>query len=141
MTSLSGSRLVRRTPSKAVPTFFFRLIEAVHEQRASAVDAHVLGPAVSVRAGAGSTPEWHVVSVFVTAENVERWLKELRTHADPSIVVMLVGNKCDLKHLQAVLTDDAKSFDEQVRYIHRSSPSTLPQRSPLTHEPSPFLAE
>ena len=44
---------------------------------------------------------------------VERWLKELRTHADPSIVVMLVGNKCDLKHLQAVLTDDAKSFAEQ----------------------------
>tara|TARA_B100000524_G_scaffold205091_1_gene107091 strand:- start:282 stop:710 length:429 start_codon:yes stop_codon:yes gene_type:complete len=40
------------------------------------------------------------------------WLKELRTHADPSIVVMLVGNKCDLKHLQAVLTDDAKSFAE-----------------------------
>ena len=50
----------------------------------------------------------------VAAENVERWLKELRTHADPSIVVMLVGNKCDLKHLQAVLTDDAKSFAEQV---------------------------
>jgi GTPase SAR1 family protein len=25
---------------------------------------------------------------------------------------MLVGNKCDLKHLQAVLTDDAKSFAE-----------------------------
>ena len=36
-----------------------------------------------------------------------------RRHADPSIVVMLVGNKCDLKHLQAVLTDDAKSFAEQ----------------------------
>jgi len=28
-------------------------------------------------------------------------------------VVMLVGNKCDLKHLQAVLTDDAKAFAEQ----------------------------
>jgi len=26
---------------------------------------------------------------------------------------MLVGNKCDLKHLQAVLTDDAKAFAEQ----------------------------
>ena len=49
----------------------------------------------------------------LTFENVERWLKELRTHADPSIVVMVVGNKCDLKHLQAVLTDDAKAFAEQ----------------------------
>ena len=53
------------------------------------------------------------ISKHPTFENVERWLKELRTHADPSIVVMLVGNKCDLKHLQAVLTDDAKSFAEQ----------------------------
>mmetsp|Transcript_7742 Transcript_7742/g.23187 ORF Transcript_7742/g.23187 Transcript_7742/m.23187 type:complete len:153 (+) Transcript_7742:340-798(+) len=53
------------------------------------------------------------ISKRLTFENVERWLKELRTHADPSIVVMLVGNKCDLKHLQAVLTDDAKAFAEQ----------------------------
>lgn len=27
---------------------------------------------------------------------MERWLKELREHADSKIVVMLVGNKCDL---------------------------------------------
>jgi len=53
------------------------------------------------------------ISKRLTFENVERWLKELRTHADPSILVMLVGNKCDLKHLQAVITDDAKSFAEQ----------------------------
>ena len=53
------------------------------------------------------------VSKRLTFENVERWLKELRTHADPSIVVMLVGNKCDLKHLQQVPTDDAKAFAEQ----------------------------
>lgn len=31
-----------------------------------------------------------------TFESVERWLKELREHADSKIVVMLVGNKCDL---------------------------------------------
>ena len=59
------------------------------------------------------------ISKRLTFENVERWLKELRTHADPSIVVMLVGNKCDLKHLQAVLTDDAKSFAEQARRLPR----------------------
>lgn len=33
----------------------------------------------------------------VTFDNVERWLKELREHADQSIVVMLVGNKSDLR--------------------------------------------
>ena len=45
-----------------------------------------------------------------TYENVERWLKELRDHADANIVIMLVGNKSDLRHLRAVSTDEAKSF-------------------------------
>lgn len=43
-------------------------------------------------------------------ENVTRWLTELRGHADPQIIVMLVGNKSDLKHLRAVPTDEAKNF-------------------------------
>ena len=33
------------------------------------------------------------ISKHVTFENVERWLKDLRDHAEPNIVVMLVGNK------------------------------------------------
>lgn len=45
-----------------------------------------------------------------TYENVTRWLKELRDHADANIVIMLVGNKSDLKHLRAVSTDEAKQF-------------------------------
>lgn len=39
-----------------------------------------------------------------------RWLKELRDHADSNIVVMLVGNKSDLRHLRAVPTEEAKQF-------------------------------
>ncbi|KAG5438203.1 hypothetical protein PCANB_003054 [Pneumocystis canis] len=46
----------------------------------------------------------------VTHENVQRWLKELRDHADSNIVIMLVGNKSDLRHLRAVSTDDGKNF-------------------------------
>ena len=42
--------------------------------------------------------------------NVTRWLKELRDHADSNIVIMLVGNKSDLKHLRAVPTEEAKAF-------------------------------
>ena len=45
----------------------------------------------------------------VTFENVERWLKELRDHADSNIVIMLVGNKSDLRHLRSVPTDDAQA--------------------------------
>ena len=45
-----------------------------------------------------------------TYVNVSRWLKELRDHADSNIVIMLVGNKSDLRHLRAVPTDEAKAF-------------------------------
>ena len=45
------------------------------------------------------------ISKHGTFENVERWLKELRDHAEANIVVMLVGNKSDLRHLRAVETD------------------------------------
>ncbi|KAK6945520.1 Small GTPase [Dillenia turbinata] len=48
-----------------------------------------------------------------TFENVSRWLKELRDHADSNIVIMLIGNKTDLKHLRAVATEDAQGFAEK----------------------------
>ena len=48
-----------------------------------------------------------------TFENVDRWLKELKNHTDPNIVVMLVGNKSYLRHLLAVPTEDGKSYAEQ----------------------------
>ncbi|KAL9241258.1 hypothetical protein vseg_015389 [Gypsophila vaccaria] len=49
----------------------------------------------------------------VTFENTARWLRELREHTDPSIVVMLIGNKSDLRHLVAVTTEEGKAFAEQ----------------------------
>ncbi|KAM7497975.1 hypothetical protein LguiA_022389 [Lonicera macranthoides] len=52
------------------------------------------------------------VTRHITFENVERWLKELRGHTDPNAVVMLIGNKSDLRHLVAVPTEDGKSFAE-----------------------------
>ena len=42
-----------------------------------------------------------------TFENTEKWLSELRENADKDIIVMLLGNKTDLKHLRAVRTEDA----------------------------------
>lgn len=63
------------------------------------------------------------ISKHQTYENVTRWLKELRDHADANIVIMLVGNKSDLRHLRAVPTDEAKAF------ASRSLPSQ-PTRAP-----------
>ncbi|KAL3814545.1 hypothetical protein ACJIZ3_015813 [Penstemon smallii] len=48
-----------------------------------------------------------------TFENLSRWLNELRDHADANIVIMLIGNKTDLKHLRAVATEDAQGFAEK----------------------------
>lgn len=53
------------------------------------------------------------IAKHMTYENVERWLKELKDHADTNIVIMLAGNKCDLRHLRAVPTEEAKKFAEQ----------------------------
>ena len=44
---------------------------------------------------------------------MERWLKELYDHADPNIVVMLVGNKRDLEALRTVPTEEAKDFADK----------------------------
>lgn len=46
-------------------------------------------------------------------ESLDRWLTQLRSNADPNIVVMVVGNKCDLAHLQKVSTEDAQGFCER----------------------------
>ncbi|XP_031118064.1 ras-related protein Rab11B-like [Ipomoea triloba] len=53
------------------------------------------------------------VTRHVTFENVERLLKELRDHTHQDIVIMLVGNKVDLRHLRSVSTEDAKAFAEK----------------------------
>ena len=53
------------------------------------------------------------ITKHLTFENVKRWLKELRDHADSNIVIMLVGNKCHLRYLRAVPTEDAKTFASQ----------------------------
>lgn len=53
------------------------------------------------------------IAKHLTYENVERWLRELRDHADQNIVIMLVGNKSDLRHLRSVPTEESKSFAER----------------------------
>ncbi|KAG0198670.1 hypothetical protein BGX28_007903 [Mortierella sp. GBA30] len=48
-----------------------------------------------------------------TYESVSRWLSEVREHADSNIIVMLVGNKSDLRHLRSIHTEEAKGFAEE----------------------------
>lgn len=45
-----------------------------------------------------------------TFENTKNWLDELREHADQEIVILLVGNKSDLRHIRSVTTEEARDF-------------------------------
>lgn len=57
------------------------------------------------------------IAKHATYVNVTQWLKELRDHADSNIVIMLVGNKSDLKHLRAVPTEEAKAFSSEYPFL------------------------
>jgi len=48
-----------------------------------------------------------------TFENIQRWLRELRDHADSNIVIMMVGNKSDLNHLRSVAEEDGQALAEK----------------------------
>ncbi|KAI4385986.1 hypothetical protein MLD38_003966 [Melastoma candidum] len=48
-----------------------------------------------------------------TFDNVQRWLRELRDHADSNIVLMMAGNKSDLNHLRAVQEGDGQALAER----------------------------
>ncbi|XP_019130744.1 ras-related protein Rab-25b [Larimichthys crocea] len=53
------------------------------------------------------------ITKHLTYDSVDRWLKELYDHADPHIVVMLVGNKTDLESERSVPTEEAQGFAEK----------------------------
>jgi small GTP-binding protein len=63
------------------------------------------------------------VSASLTFQSLPRWLQELRENADGNIVVMLVGNKCDLQELRAVSTEEGVGFskNENLLFIETSA--------------------
>jgi small GTP-binding protein len=63
------------------------------------------------------------VSSALTFQSLTRWLQELRENADSNIVVMLVGNKCDLQELRAVATEEGVGFakSESLLFIETSA--------------------
>jgi small GTP-binding protein len=51
-------------------------------------------------------------------QNISHWLKELRDHADDSIVIMLIGNKSDLEATsRQVPTADASAFAKEQNFL------------------------
>ncbi|CAD8079172.1 unnamed protein product [Paramecium primaurelia] len=51
----------------------------------------------------------------VTFRNTEKWLTELKEHADGNIVIIMIGNKIDAVDQRTVRTDEASNFCEQQK--------------------------
>jgi small GTP-binding protein len=63
------------------------------------------------------------ITTSLTFNSVPRWLQELRENADPTIVVMLVGNKSDLQDNRAVTIEEGIGFSksENLLFIETSA--------------------
>ena len=63
------------------------------------------------------------ITASLTFNSLSRWLQELRENADSNIVVMLVGNKCDLQELRAVSKEEGIGFSksENLLFIETSA--------------------
>jgi Ras-related protein Rab-2A len=45
-----------------------------------------------------------------TFQHLNRWLEEAKSHAQPNMVILLIGNKNDLEHRRAVSTEEGMAF-------------------------------
>ena len=48
-------------------------------------------------------------------QNVELWLKELRTHSNPNVKVFLIGNKIDLEGQRRIQTEEGQRYADQYK--------------------------
>ncbi|XP_069740934.1 ras-related protein Rab-22A isoform X1 [Narcine bancroftii] len=52
-----------------------------------------------------------------TLQTLKNWVKELRQHGPPNIVVAIAGNKCDLTDAREVLEKDAKDYADSIHAV------------------------
>jgi small GTP-binding protein len=67
------------------------------------------------RGAVGAMLVYDLISAL-SFQALERWLAELRT-TDPKIVVMLVGNKCDLSDLRVISMEEGMIFAESQNLL------------------------
>jgi len=49
---------------------------------------------------------------------VNKWIRELREFGNPDIVLVIVGNKCDLENQRQVNKEQAETFSKEVGATH-----------------------
>ncbi|KAI8874493.1 ras-domain-containing protein, partial [Backusella circina FSU 941] len=60
-----------------------------------------------------------------TFENLTTWLDDVRQHANPNTVIMLIGNKCDLESNRQVSREEAEAFakEHNLSFLETSAKS------------------
>ncbi|CAG8566655.1 1146_t:CDS:2 [Paraglomus brasilianum] len=60
-------------------------------------------------------------------DKAKAWVKELQRQADPSIVIALAGNKCDLAARRAIETEEAKAYavDTDLLFFETSAKTSI----------------
>jgi small GTP-binding protein len=64
------------------------------------------------------------ITKFSSFESIEKWIDELRDVAGKDIIILLVGNKTDLKHLRAVAKEEGEEKAKKLgnlQYIETSA--------------------
>ena len=55
---------------------------------------------------------FHYIHSKQSFNDIEMWLKELKTHANPDIKIFLIGNKIDLADNRKVTQEEARKFKD-----------------------------
>lgn len=63
------------------------------------------------------------ITNYNSFQNVGKWLNELRDHVNSQVIITLVGNKCDLRHLRAVSVTEARTLADkyELNFIETSA--------------------
>jgi small GTP-binding protein len=54
------------------------------------------------------------ITNYESFKNAEKWLKEVKEHAEPNLVTLLIGNKSDLDEKRAVKTEEGAEFAQKM---------------------------
>ena len=60
----------------------------------------------------------YAVNSLPSFDNLEIWFRELRTHSNPDIKTILIGNKIDLKNERVVTTKQGEDF-AKLNHVHK----------------------
>jgi Ras-related protein Rab-11A len=53
------------------------------------------------------------ITNYNSFKSVSKWVQEVNEHVSSKVLLTLVGNKSDLRHLRAVTEDEAKKFADE----------------------------